>query len=136
MKLVTYLILFIATCHCAHILPVVDIDLDGPPEQRWIEALRVVLELHGYENSFGPAFAHHNISTFNHFSAEVFQICGKAIDEHFPKYAAELRGLTTAFNRDDVTYEYLAAWVYFHEFGHTDAVGLETAIKECTAVLV
>jgi N-acylethanolamine-hydrolysing acid amidase len=98
--------------------------------------LETVLGLHGYEHSFEPAFAHHNVTVFSRLPAETFKICGDAIAKHFPKYAAELQGLAAAFNRHDVTYNYLAAWVYFHEFGHVDFTDGSAQQKECTAILV
>ena len=42
--------------------------------------------------------------------------------------------MVKAFNRSDVTYEYLVAWAYFHELGHTEFSKIE--LKECTGVLL
>lgn len=56
--------------------------------------------------------------------------------EHFPMYATELKGLAAAFNRTDVTYEYLAAWVYFHELSHGDYFETPLQYRECTGIIV
>lgn len=90
MNTLLLLLITIVASQCAHVLPIVRIDLDAAPETRWVGALNTVLNLHGFENSFGPAFAHHNASVFSHLPAEVFAICGNAIKKHFPVYAAEL----------------------------------------------
>lgn len=42
------------------ILPKVNIDFDQEPEKVWIPALETIIKLHGYEDSFGAFFKHHN----------------------------------------------------------------------------
>lgn len=46
-------------------LPKVEIDFSVPPKDRWRGALRTILDLYGYDNSFGPVFKFHNKYTFN-----------------------------------------------------------------------
>ena len=98
-------------------LPVVEIDLSGPAESRWVEAYNTVIDAHGYEPTFGTVFSIRN-DTFSVLTNDDFELIGSSVRKFFPKYASELDGLVKVFNRPDVTYNYLAAWVYFHEIGH------------------
>lgn len=58
-------------------------------------------------------------------------------------HASELRGIAKEFaslGYPQITYEYLASWVYFHELAHTDiaspeAVAMKNNARSCSAVL-
>lgn len=95
-----------------------------------------MLNKHGYENSFEPTFKDRNLTIFSKLPVEIFKHCGDAVKKYFPIYAAELQGLAKAFNRNDVTYDYLATWAYALEFSHSDIVAEHIAYAECTGVLI
>ncbi len=106
--------------------PVVNVDMDGPPESRWAAALDTVLVYHPWENSFGPVFAFINQTLMNTLPAFVFPTVANALQTHWPIQAAELSGLATHFahhNHPEITYEYLAVWAYYHALSHADFGG-------------
>ncbi|CAD8149988.1 unnamed protein product [Paramecium pentaurelia] len=125
------LLLLLATAYCFNYLPQVEIDLSAPPRQRWKESVRTVLSLYGYDNSFGPVFQFHNENTFSILTTEDYTTIANAIRKNFPEYSLELEGIVEEFNRPEVTFEYMAAWAYFHEIGH-----ITSDITECTGVLL
>jgi len=57
-----------------------------------------------------------------HLTHKMYARIAAAVEKNWPIYARELKGLADHFkntwNIKDVTYEYLAAWVYYHEIGH------------------
>ena len=109
------------------------VDLDAAPEARWRGAVGAVVAAHGWEHSFGASFAAHNATLFDALLPEHYAALGAAVTAHFPEQAAELRGLVAEFARyapaaaagaaagaELVSFEYLCAWVWFHELDHTD----------------
>ncbi|CAK66645.1 unnamed protein product (macronuclear) [Paramecium tetraurelia] len=131
MKLAVIL-LILATTYAYTIVPTLDIDLDGPAKQRFQPAVQLVLNTYGYDASFGAFFSYHNETTFKHLTSKDYAILATSVRTYWPQYAQELEGIVEAFNRSDVTFEYMAAWAYFHEIGHS----LSVNIKECTAILL
>ena len=114
------------------------VDLDSPPEVRWAGAVASVLRVHPWEHSFGPVFEAHNASLFQHLTVQDYSLLAGAMDNHYPEQAAELRGLSAAFAESGhpVTYNYLCAWVWFHELAHTSlAPPALRAMRACTGVL-
>jgi len=120
--------------------PVFSCDLTLAPEQRWVGALDLLAAQSSFEESWQQAFAFHNASLFNGLGADQWASLADALTAFYPDQAAELRGLSGEFLRvygQVVTFEYLAAWVYFHELAHTDlAVGAAAVRPECTGLLV
>lgn len=113
---------------CVDLLPFVvgdlmpprfELDLSLLPQRRWSGALDLVLDTHGFDNSFGPAFKFHNDSLFSYLTAEQFTELAAALTTHFPETATELHSLAKDFHARGhlVTFEYLAAWTYYHELG-------------------
>lgn len=84
------LIILIAAAAIVHSisfeLPVVNIDLSGPAEERWIEAYNTVINAHGYESTFGTVFSLRN-DTFSVLTNDEFELIGSSVRKHFPKYA-------------------------------------------------
>lgn len=113
-------------------IPSVNVNLDDPPRVRWQPAAKKIIETYGYDRSFAPVFAFHNQTTFAKLTPNAYLRMANAIDKNFPEYAEEIRGILDVINRADVTFEYMAAWAYFHELGHT----FESPVTECTGVLV
>eukprot|EP00041_Stephanoeca_diplocostata_P025103 m.650402 g.650402 ORF g.650402 m.650402 type:complete len:425 (+) comp22671_c0_seq7:193-1467(+) len=118
------------------------LDLTKPPDTRWSGALDEVLDAHPFEYSFEVAFREHNESLFNHLSEDQFAALGQALDDHFPVNAAEIRSLSADFisRGHYVSYEYLAAWVYYHELAHTQLASNITDRRNnersCTGLVV
>lgn len=81
------------------------------------------------ERYAGVAFQEHNTSLFNRLTASQFTVLGKALEQHFPTNAMEIRSLSADFMSRGhyVSYEYLAAWVYYHELAHTQLASNATA---------
>lgn len=122
----------------ASVPPTFKLDLDLPPEKRWQGALEVVLNQHPFEYSFQPTFANYNATLFGHLKPEEFSQIAVALHRNYPEKAAELKSLSTEFARlgHYVSYEYLAAWAYFHELAHTDLLTDKASVnKACTAIL-
>ena len=119
--------------------PTFVLDLSAPAESRWAGALALIAAEHAWEDSWEIIFSEHNATLFDHLSASDFASLGSALNEHFPTHAAELKGISaefTAVYQQTVTYEYLAAWVYFHELAHTDIAGTALdARRECTGIV-
>lgn len=76
-------------------------------------------------------FQFHNENTFSILAPEDYTTIANAIRKNFPEYTLELEGIVEEFNRPEVTFEYMAAWAYFHEIGH-----ITSDITECTGVLL
>lgn len=125
------IVLLLTSALCFTYLPKVEIDLSAPPNLRWRSAVRKVLDIHGFENSFGPVFEYHNQNTFHILEPADYTNMADSIRRNFPEYAQELEGIVEEFNNDEVTFEYLAAWAYFHEIGH-----ITKDVTECTGVLM
>eukprot|EP00756_Hemistasia_phaeocysticola_P033190 Hpha_TRINITY_DN16452_c1_g14::TRINITY_DN16452_c1_g14_i1::g.161484::m.161484 len=123
--------------------PLFTVDLSLPPSARWRGAVGLVVAAHGWRDSFGAAFAAHNVSLFDNINYAQFAILGDALARDFPEQAAELQGIATEMRAYDpsVSYRYLAAWVYFHELAHTDLISNTTGPtsldvrRSCTAFL-
>lgn len=113
------------------------LDLRKPPLQRWNGALDLILSKHRYEESFLPVFQEHNKTLFNHLEPPHFESLGRAVREHFPETALELQGIANDFEGHGypVTFQYLSAWLYFHELAHTDVVGAGFDSRECTGIV-
>eukprot|EP00435_Cladocopium_sp_Y103_P059293 s163_g21.t1 len=130
---------FLAVFFCASALefpPRFTLDLRKPPLQRWDGALDLILSKHRYEESFLPVFQEHNKSLFDHLQPSHFEALGRAVTEHFPETALELQGIAADFERHGypVTFQYLSAWLYFHELAHSDVVTAGFA-RECTGIV-
>ena len=112
------------------------LDLGKPPQQRWEGALDLILSKHPFEESFLPVFQEHNKSLFNHLGPSDFKSLGEAVTKHFPETAGELQGIASNFGRHgyEVSFQYLSAWLYFHELAHSDIVG-EMETRECTGIV-
>ena len=106
--------------------PVFTFDYAARPESRWDGALRRATAGRKWDDSWGAIFQAHNESLLSRLSGTDFQRLGAALKYHFPSQARELRGVAAQFGEvfpdQHVSYEYLAAWVYFHELAHSDAV--------------
>ena len=117
------------------------LDIGKAPINRWEGAVTSVLKIHPFEYSFGPVFEAHNETLFSKLSAEQFEALGLSVKRNFPEQALELQGISNEFFQNGmlVTYNYLAAWVYFHELAHTSLITptkQEKLFKSCSAVLV
>ncbi|EDQ91670.1 uncharacterized protein MONBRDRAFT_5578 [Monosiga brevicollis MX1] len=119
--------------------PTVQIEWEAPVASRWAPAVDAVLARYSAEESFLPVFAAHNASLFNNLTTEDFATLGQSLANHWPHLSEEVdaiaqiltdRGIPTSFN-------YLAAWVWFHELAHTDAAAPDLRrARACTGVLV
>lgn len=112
------------------------LDLRKPPLQRWDGALDSILSKHPYAESFLPVFQEHNSTLFNYLQPSHFESLARAVTEHYPETALELQGIAADFERHGhaVTFQYLSAWLYFHELAHTD-VGAGVNPRECTGIV-
>ncbi|CAD8146768.1 unnamed protein product [Paramecium pentaurelia] len=125
------LIVFMSFVASFNYLPEVEIDLSIEPKQRWKQAIRIIIEQYGYENSFGQVFEFHNKNTFYILDPQDYSTIAKAIRIHYPEYSLELDGIVEELNRSEITFEYLSAWAYFHEIAH-----ISTDITESTGLLL
>lgn len=123
--------------------PIIAVDLDGPPEQRWLGALDHVMQNWEWEYSFGALFKHINDTVVNSLPAHVFSDVGDALRTFWPTQYRELQGLVHGFaqyGHPEITYEYLAVWAYYHSLGHANFGGgsgfSRNPQRECTGVLV
>ena len=118
--------------------PAFVLDLSKPPIYRWKGAVEKVLKRHPYEYSFGLVFRNH-APLFDMLTAAQRSGISSAVQIHYPDTAAELMGIShefAALGHEDVTFEYLTLWLYFHEIAHTELhqyAGIDT--RECTAVV-
>eukprot|EP00913_Durusdinium_trenchii_P023650 g22220.t1 len=112
------------------------LDLRKPAHTRWDGAVDLILSKHPYEESFLPVFQEHNKSLFDQLNASHFDALGKAVSSHYPETALELQGIAQQFAARGfpVTFEYLSAWLYFHELAHSDVVQKLDA-RECTGIV-
>lgn len=119
--------------------PTFTLDLSLPARDRWAGALALVAAEHPWDASWGPIFAEHNASLFDHMAASDFAALGDALDVHYAAHADELRGIADQFGTvfgQSVSYEYLAAWVYYHELAHTTLMQNAAAYaRECTGIV-
>ena len=119
--------------------PTFTLDLSLPARDRWAGALALVAAEHPWDASWLPIFAEHNASLFDHMASSDFAALGAALDAHYPAHADELRGIAGQFGDvygQVVSYDYLAAWVYYHELAHTTLVQDAAAYaRECTGIV-
>ena len=114
------------------------VNLDVEPQQRWNGVVKLVLEAHPFNYSFGPTFESHNKTLFSKLTDNQFQTLGSALQNHYPETAEELRGISLQFIAAGhfVSFEYLAAWVYFHELAHTALADRGNSYpRSCSAAL-
>ena len=81
--------------------PLFVVDLDAAPAERWSGAVDLVVRAHGWDSSFGAAFAAHNASLFEHMDAEHFATLAAALRRDFPEQAAELGGVVADMKEHD-----------------------------------
>ncbi|CAD8083682.1 unnamed protein product [Paramecium primaurelia] len=127
----TLLFVLFTTIFCYTHIPELEIDLSAPPKQRWKEAVQTVLDLYGYDNSFGPVFAFHNKYSFDVLNQDDYTTIAQALRKNFPEHSLELEGIIEVLNRPEITFEYMAGWAYFHEIAH-----ITNYFYECTGVLL
>ena len=129
---------------CAHLAigiespPHFILDLDAPADSRWEGAVSLVLAHHPFDSGFGPAFASHNASLFDKLSDAQYEALGSAVERHYPEHAAELHSIASQFLAAGyyVSFQYLSAWVYFHELAHTELQDPDSKLwQECSAVV-
>eukprot|EP00939_MAST-03C_sp_MAST-3C-sp1_P000776 g776.t1 len=124
--------------------PSFTVDLRLSPRQRWKGALSKVLNVHSWNNSFGPVFEEHNRDLFDHLSDEQWNQLEMATSHHFPDTAEELRGIADDFAKSghtEVNFRYLCGWLWFHELAHSDLLVQNSVIekglsKSCTGIVV
>ena len=62
--------------------PVITVDLDSPPQDRWAGAVAAVLAVHPWEYSFGPTFAGTNATLFDKvLNTTHWQTMGAAVEQ-------------------------------------------------------
>ena len=117
--------------------PKFTVNLDAEPLKRWDGAVNIVLERHPFEFSFGPTFQSHNQTLFSKLTDDQYQSLGVALNTHYPETAAELKGISLQFIAAGhfVSFEYLAAWVYFHELAHTPLADQNAYSRSCSVAL-
>ncbi|CAD8048714.1 unnamed protein product [Paramecium primaurelia] len=125
------LIVFMSFVPSFNYLTEVEIDLSIEPKQRWKQAIRIIIEQYGYENSFGQVFEFHNKNTFYILDPQDYSTIAKTIRINYPEYSQELDGIVEELNRSEITFEYLSAWAYFYEIAH-----ISTDITESTGLLL
>ncbi|CAD8125389.1 unnamed protein product [Paramecium sonneborni] len=125
------LLVLFTTLYCYTYIPELEIDLSAPPKQRWKEAVQLVLNLYGYEETFGPVFAFHNEHSFDVLNQDDYTTIAQALRKNFPEHALELEGIIEVLDRPEITFEYMAGWAYFHEIAH-----ITNQFQECTGVLL
>jgi N-acylethanolamine-hydrolysing acid amidase len=78
-----------------HAVPKFELDLDKHPEDRWKEAVKIVVSKHGWDHTFGPAMS---MIEALHFvlPPSTFQIMEDVMRTNFPTNYAEARGLAKA----------------------------------------
>ena len=130
----------LASAHTAgHVMarapPRFTVDLDAPAGARWRGAVSAVLAVHPWQWSFGATFAAHNATLFDNLTPAQYIALGAAVTSHFPEQAAELRTISAEFLElgQYVSFEYLCAWVWFHELDHTDLANA-SAVTAAAAV--
>ncbi len=79
------------------VIPTIQVDLAAPPNLMWKNAVEAVLSQYSFEQSFALVFADHNASTFNQLPASAYSVIANATLTHYPTYAAELSGISSAF---------------------------------------
>ena len=124
--LLAWVVLRLSTCSALTTVyspSTVTIDLDASPAQRWQPAIMAVLKQHSFEDSFLPVFAYHNRTLFDNITDEQYASLAASLEAHYPMETAELHGISSIFASlgYDVSFPYLAAWVWFHELAHSDA---------------
>ena len=141
-----------ATARAMSAAPVFTLDYAAAPGARWHGALALATQGRSWGDSWGPVFAFHDAALFDKLERYTdLAGLGRALDAHFPAQALELRGIAAQFGalfpeqaEGRITYEYLAAWVYYHELAHTNVAGEGGSIdsayaaavsRECTGLL-
>lgn len=117
--------------------PLFMLDLSLPPQDRWNGAVQMILDRHPWEYSFGAVFAGH-AQLFNALTASNYVSLARAIRVHWPETAGELEGIALQFARighPEVSFQYLAAWHYYHELAHSD-IAPQVPVRECTGIIV
>lgn len=75
------------------------VDLSLAPEQRWQGAVASIVALHGWQWSFGPAFAAHNASLFDRLSATQYALLADGVRRKSPDQALELQSIADEMTR-------------------------------------
>ena len=123
--------------------PLIRVDLERPPEERWSGALAAVLEKHAWEDSFGPVFEAHDEDLFSRISSAQWTLLENATRMHFPDRSRELDGIALQFaqaGHSEVNFQYLCGWLFFHELAHSDLLSKGSATerslaKSCTGIV-
>ena len=59
--------------------PKFTVNLDLEPQKRWDGAVKLVLETHSFDFSFGPTFESHNKTLFSNLTNKQYQSLGGAL---------------------------------------------------------
>ncbi|CAD8058803.1 unnamed protein product [Paramecium sonneborni] len=125
------LFMFFITVASFNYIPEIEINISDTPKLRWKKAVRTILNLYGYDNSFGPVFEFHNKNTFYILQPQDYITIAQAIRTHYPEYSLEIDGIVEEFNRNEITFEYLSVWAYFDEIAH-----ISSDLNQSTGVLL
>jgi len=115
------------------------VNLTLSPAEAWTPAVNAILAAHPWEHSFGPVFASHNASLFDHVEEGKLQMLLEAARTHLPETAAAIGAIADAISAHPrgqyVSAQYLAGWLWFHELAHTE-LAKSAQPKACCAVLL
>ncbi|KAK3288405.1 hypothetical protein CYMTET_4115 [Cymbomonas tetramitiformis] len=119
-----------------YVPPAFTVSLDLPARERWIGAVDLVLTHHTFGESFGAVFAEHNNTLFSDLTPDHYNELANSMRKYYPEQSDELEGISQSFRTAGyiVTFEYLSAWVYFHELAHTELAD-PTFSRECTGIV-
>ena len=127
---------------CLSAPPTFSVNVSASPRLRWKGAVGSVLAAHDFASGFGQIFEYHNRTLFSRLPAHAWDTLASSIDTYWPEQGQELRGIADDFaahGHAEVSYPYLAGWVWFHALAHTDAWNQSatdaSVARECTALL-
>ena len=122
--------------------PVFKLDLARPPTERWRGAVQAVLQMHPWEYSFGPLLSAYNTTTYVLLTPGEVSVLHDSLRRKFPSHLGEVEGIAADFalaGHPEVTVEFLAMMVWWHELAHIADLKVERygafVTQECTGIL-
>lgn len=132
--------LLVAACSAFYRAPEFTLNLDLPPNKRWAGAPTLIVNTHGWENSFGPVIAQYQPLSLL-LPSTISQALIRHVKKTFPTTYQELKGISAevaALGHPEANLTLFIPMLYFYELAHAtdlrDKISSQFA-RSCTGIL-
>lgn len=132
--------LLLSTSYALQSVPTFELDLDVQPQNRWDGAVKLVVDLHGWNNSFGPVLQSY-LPAFSFIPVSVTQQLSTHLNTSYPEVYGELTGIgqqLAEYGCSECTTSLMYVFAYFYELSHADFLRSRlpaSFLKSCTGIL-